>query len=86
MVSSVRLWPHTGVQTLLMAFKVIALDDVHDGTLLTLKHKNVTKTIYVWEIDIKKFLPRPDRPTKRRSLNLATWFFITAVEFRNSAQ
>lgn len=31
-------------------------------------------------------LPRPLRPTKRRSLNLATWFFITAVQFLNSAE
>ena len=37
-------------------------------------------------MDIKKFLPRPDLPTMRRSLNLATWLFITAVEFRNSPQ
>lgn len=29
-------------------------------------------------------LPRPLRPTKRRSLNLATWFFITAVQLRSS--
>ena len=56
MVSSVWLCPHTGVQTLPMAFKVIALDDVHDGTLLTLKYKNETKTNYVWGIDIQKIL------------------------------
>lgn len=31
-------------------------------------------------------LPLPLRPTNLRSLNLATWFFITAVEFRSSAQ
>lgn len=31
-------------------------------------------------------LPRPDLPTKRRSLNLATWFFMYATEFRSSAQ
>ncbi|GBP50477.1 hypothetical protein EVAR_96714_1 [Eumeta japonica] len=30
--------------------------------------------------------PRPLRPTKRRSLNLATWFFMTAELFRSSAQ
>ena len=47
---------HTEDQTLSMAFKVVALDDVHDGTLLTLKYKNVTKTNYVWRIDIKKNL------------------------------
>jgi len=32
------------------------------------------------------FLPLPLRPTNLRSLNLATWFFITAVQFLNSAQ
>ena len=31
-------------------------------------------------------LPRPLRPTKRKSLNFATWFFITAVQFRSSPQ
>lgn len=31
-------------------------------------------------------LPRPLRPTKRRSLNFATWFFITAVWLRSSPQ
>lgn len=31
-------------------------------------------------------LPRPDRPTNRKSLNLATWFFMIAVAFRNSPQ
>lgn len=30
--------------------------------------------------------PRPERPTNLRSLNLATWFFITAVQFLSSAQ
>lgn len=30
-------------------------------------------------------LPRPLRPTNRRSLNLATWFFMTAEPFRSSA-
>lgn len=30
--------------------------------------------------------PRPERPTNRRSLNLATWFFISAVQLRSSAQ
>lgn len=30
--------------------------------------------------------PRPLRPTNRKSLNLATWFFIKAVELRSSAQ
>ena len=35
---------------------------------------------------IVKLLPRPDRPTNRKSLNLATWFFITAVWFRSSPQ
>lgn len=30
-------------------------------------------------------LPRPDLPMKRKSLNLATWFFMTAVPLRNSA-
>lgn len=29
-------------------------------------------------------LPRPLRPTKRRSLNFATWFFMTAVQLRSS--
>lgn len=32
----------------------------------------------------KVHLPRPLLPTNRRSLNLATWFFMTAVQFRNS--
>lgn len=32
----------------------------------------------------KDHLPRPLLPTKRRSLNLATWFFMTAVQFRSS--
>ena len=86
MVSSLRPCEHTGVQTIPMVFEVIALVDVYDGTLITLTNKNLTKPNYIWGIDIKKILPRPDRPTKRRSLNLATWFFITAVEFRNSAQ
>lgn len=31
-------------------------------------------------------LPRPLLPTNLKSLNLATWFFMTAVELRNSAQ
>lgn len=35
--------------------------------------------------DSKIYLPRPLRPTNRKSLNLATWFFITAVQFRSSA-
>ena len=35
---------------------------------------------------IVKLLPRPDRPTNLKSLNLATWFFITAVWFRSSPQ
>lgn len=30
-------------------------------------------------------LPLPLRPTNRKSLNRATWFFITAVELRSSA-
>lgn len=30
--------------------------------------------------------PRPLRPTKRRSLNLATWFFMTAEALRSSAE
>lgn len=30
------------------------------------------------------YLPRPLLPTNRRSLNLATWFFITAVQFLSS--
>lgn len=30
--------------------------------------------------------PRPLRPTNLRSLNLATWFLITAVEFLSSAE
>lgn len=30
--------------------------------------------------------PLPLRPTNLRSLNFATWFFIRAVEFLNSAQ
>lgn len=29
-------------------------------------------------------LPRPLRPTNRRSLNLATWFFMTAEQLRSS--
>lgn len=33
----------------------------------------------------KRNLPLPLRPTNLKSLNLATWFFITAVQFRNSA-
>ena len=32
-----------------------------------------------------KNLPLPDLPMKRRSLNLATWFFMTAVPLRSSA-
>lgn len=32
------------------------------------------------------FLPLPDLPTNRRSLNLATWFFMTAELFLNSPQ
>lgn len=35
-----------------------------------------------WEV---RYIPRPLRPTNRRSLNFATWFFMTAVQFRNSA-
>lgn len=31
-------------------------------------------------------LPLPLLPTKRKSLNLATWFFITAVQLRSSPQ
>ena len=31
-------------------------------------------------------LPRPERPTNLRSLNLATWFLTMAVEFRSSPQ
>lgn len=31
------------------------------------------------------FLPLPLRPTNRKSLNRATWFFITAVALRSSA-
>lgn len=31
------------------------------------------------------YVPRPLRPTKRRSLNFATWFFITAEQLRSSA-
>lgn len=42
---------------------------------MTLEAKIISKNID---------LPRPLRPTKRRSLNLATWFFITAVQFRSS--
>uniref|UniRef100_A0A182XTI1 Uncharacterized protein n=1 Tax=Anopheles quadriannulatus TaxID=34691 RepID=A0A182XTI1_ANOQN len=34
---------------------------------------------------IENDFPRPDRPTNRRSLNFATWFFITAVALRSSA-
>lgn len=30
-------------------------------------------------------VPRPERPMKRRSLNLAMWFFMTAVALRSSA-
>jgi hypothetical protein len=30
------------------------------------------------------YIPLPDRPIKRRSLNFATWFLTTAVAFRNS--
>ena len=30
-------------------------------------------------------VPRPERPMKRRSLNLATWFLMTAVALRSSA-
>jgi len=37
-------------------------------------------------IVIVNVLPLPDLPTKRRSLNRATWFFIIAVEFRSSAE
>lgn len=33
----------------------------------------------------EKDFPRPLRPTNLRSLNLATWFFITAVQFLSSA-
>jgi len=29
-------------------------------------------------------LPLPDLPTNRRSLNLATWFFMMAVQLRSS--
>lgn len=32
------------------------------------------------------YSPLPLLPTNLRSLNLATWFFISAVEFRSSAQ
>ncbi len=35
---------------------------------------------------LKGRLPRPDRPTNLKSLNLATWFFIIADPFRSSAQ
>lgn len=34
----------------------------------------------------RRHSPRPERPTNRRSLNLATWFFISAVQLRSSAQ
>ena len=34
----------------------------------------------------KKHTPLPLRPTNLRSLNLATWFFMTAVQFRSSPQ
>lgn len=30
-------------------------------------------------------IPLPLRPTNLKSLNLATWFFITAEQFRSSA-
>lgn len=33
---------------------------------------------------IENDFPRPLRPTNLRSLNLATWFFITAVQLRSS--
>lgn len=36
------------------------------------------------EFILNSSLPRPLRPTKRRSLNLATWFFMTAVQLRSS--
>ena len=32
------------------------------------------------------YQPLPLRPTKRKSLNLATWFFIIAVALRSSAE
>lgn len=35
---------------------------------------------------ILKDFPRPLLPTNLRSLNLATWFLITAVQFLSSAQ
>lgn len=45
---------------------------------------------YTLRTKIKKFLqkvlPLPLLPTNLRSLNFATWFFITAVEFLSSAQ
>lgn len=37
-------------------------------------------------IDSEKDFPRPLRPTNLKSLNLATWFFMTAVQLRSSAQ
>lgn len=39
----------------------------------------------IWMVSENDF-PLPLRPTNRRSLNLATWFFITAVQFLNSPQ
>lgn len=37
---------------------------------------------FPWQVIL--ILPLPLRPTNRKSLNLATWFFITAVQLRSS--
>lgn len=67
--------------------------NVESGQVRLDKHYNYTYILLYIHNNIliigctqRRYWPLPLLPTKRKSLNLATWFFISAVQFRSSAQ